>query len=448
MPLSHYLNEDRICILQGQTPQAAINELAGLICKDHGGLSQARILEAVLARERDVGTQVGAQLAMPHARLPNVGLPVMAVGVSREGIVWGGAPESSVHLVILLIGDVKQPQDLLTALATMARTFQDENALIQILSAGTRESLYRMLTEHTEQSSDTEALPDKNNLEALYSSACALAKEANAGCMLFLVEHRSDLSFVAQRPPPCSSVLVTNPRRQLTAPDVPFERVIEMPLRGLVQRHALDLALLMAVSREIIEMDETVVCLYGSAASTRLDTVSLLNVREDLRIPLSLHDELSSGEIDFQVLLRVFTLTTELAQEGREGKPLGTLFVLGDHEAVSERSNQLVINPFKGYGDEEKNILDPSLAETVKEFAHIDGAFTVRGDGVILSAGTFVRSDVIGDSLVGGLGARHAAGQSITATTRALSIVLSESTGTITLYKNGRCVLSLKRGDI
>ena len=39
------------------------------------------------------------------------------------------------------------------------------------------------------------------------------------------------------------------------------------------------------------------------------------------------------------------------------------------------------------------------------------------------------------------------AGQAITACTNALSLVLSESTGTLTLYKNGSSILSLKRGS-
>ena len=146
-------------------------------------------------------------------------------------------------------------------------------------------------------------------------------------------------------------------------------------------------------------------------------------------------------------MLRVLKLATELAREGREGKPIGTLIVLGDYEHVQAHCHQLVINPFKGYDDDDKNILDPSLAETVKEFAHIDGAFIVRSDGVIMSAGSFIRVSEIGEQLESGLGARHTAGQAITACTKALSVVVSESTGTLTLFKNGSRVLTLKQGN-
>ena len=54
------------------------------------------------------------------------------------------------------------------------------------------------------------------------------------------------------------------------------------------------------------------------------------------------------------------------------------------------QSHQLVINPFHGYPEAERNVLDPRLEETIKEFSAIDGAFIIRGDGVILSAGRYL----------------------------------------------------------
>lgn len=447
MPLSHYLSAGHVSILEGQTSEAAIEELVGLLCRDRQDLSREQVLSAVIAREHDIGTQVSEHLALPHARLPDVGHPFIAVGVSREGIAWGGSSSGNVHLVILLLGDEAKPHELLSALAMLARTFQTEDVLSDILSATTPQTLYQALLEKTGGVDSSTDAGRQTGMEVVYASACSLAEQTNAGCLLVMADQLVDFGFVSRQPPPCRALLVTSPRRQLAPPDLPFDQVFEIPLRGLLPRHVLDFALLMAVSRGMVGHEDSVVCLYGSADATRLDTVRVLSVSEDLRIPLSLHEELKSGELDFHVLLRVFTLATELAREGREGKSLGTLFVLGDYDHVSEHCQQMVINPFKGYGDDDKNILDPSLTETIKEFAQIDGAFIVRDDGVIMSAGTFVRADVMGDRLEGGLGARHTAGQAITACTQALSLVVSESTGTLSIYKNGSCVLKLRQGS-
>jgi DNA integrity scanning protein DisA with diadenylate cyclase activity len=45
----------------------------------------------------------------------------------------------------------------------------------------------------------------------------------------------------------------------------------------------------------------------------------------------------------------VLTLTTQLAVEGREGHPVGALFVLGDSDRVVAQSRQLVLNPFHAF---------------------------------------------------------------------------------------------------
>jgi DNA integrity scanning protein DisA with diadenylate cyclase activity len=138
-------------------------------------------------------------------------------------------------------------------------------------------------------------------------------------------------------------------------------------------------------------------------------------------------------------------IALELSREGREGKPIGALFVLGDADNVLDNAQQMIMNPFKGYPEETRNALDPSLQETLKEFSLIDGAIIIRGDGVVLAAGTYLNTQGLHVDLPPGLGARHAAAAAITAVTGAVSIVISESTGTARIYKGGRSILSLKK---
>jgi DNA integrity scanning protein DisA with diadenylate cyclase activity len=151
------------------------------------------------------------------------------------------------------------------------------------------------------------------------------------------------------------------------------------------------------------------------------------------------------GDVAPEVLERVLQIATALAREGREGKPIGTTFVIGDYERVRAMSRQLVINPFKGYEDEEKSILDPSLEETIKEFATIDGAFLIHGSGVIQAAGTYLRPEVATIDLPSGLGARHAAAAGITAATTSLAVVISQSTGRVSLFQAGKAILVLDK---
>jgi DNA integrity scanning protein DisA with diadenylate cyclase activity len=96
----------------------------------------------------------------------------------------------------------------------------------------------------------------------------------------------------------------------------------------------------------------------------------------------------------------------------------------------------------------ERNILDPGLDETIKEFASIDGAFIITGDGIVLSAGSYLRPPSDADEIAelpSGFGARHAAAAGITVCSNALAITVSESTGMVSIFKNGSIMLSLAK---
>ena len=106
-----------------------------------------------------------------------------------------------------------------------------------------------------------------------------------------------------------------------------------------------------------------------------------------------------------------------------------------------------MINPFRGYPEEERNILDPTLNETIKEFATIDGAFILDSEGVIHSAGTYLLPGDVDVELPSGLGTRHRAAAAITKVTNCISIVISESTGQITFFKKGEPILTSGTGE-
>lgn len=177
------------------------------------------------------------------------------------------------------------------------------------------------------------------------------------------------------------------------------------------------------------------------SAGDALDVVIRYDVGKDVEL-VHLREELDE-DVDLRVVERLLKLSAELAREGREGQPVGTLFVLGDTDAVMRHSRPAVLNPFVGHPEKDRNIMDDALWETAKEFALIDGAFIVRGDGVVVAAGRYV--DTQGNLQVpAGLGGRHIAAASITAQTKSVAIVVSSS-GTIRIFKDGRVVMMVGR---
>ncbi len=134
------------------------------------------------------------------------------------------------------------------------------------------------------------------------------------------------------------------------------------------------------------------------------------------------------GESRRRTVEEVVELGVELAREGREGRKVGTLFVVGDVDAVLDRSRPLILDPLHGHPRQLLSVGDPRFRETVKELALLDGAFVVDDDGVFVSAGRFVDVDLgAPENFFPGLGTRHAAAASITRATSAVAVVVSQS---------------------
>jgi DNA integrity scanning protein DisA with diadenylate cyclase activity len=139
-------------------------------------------------------------------------------------------------------------------------------------------------------------------------------------------------------------------------------------------------------------------------------------------------DRTRCSEVIRRTLEQVIELAVEIAREGREGHKIGTLFTVGDVEQVLERSRPLLLDPLYGHAPELLNVSRPEFRETVKELAQLDGAFLVRSDGTFVSAGRFIDVDVSDESnFITGLGSRHAAGASISRSTGAIAVVVSQS---------------------
>ncbi len=143
--------------------------------------------------------------------------------------------------------------------------------------------------------------------------------------------------------------------------------------------------------------------------------------------------------VDTRVLEEVVALAVEIAREGREGRKIGTLFVVGDTEEVLRRSRPMILDPLHGHPDESKRIDDPDVRETLKELAQLDGAFVVSDEGVVLSAARYI--DAVSDHirLPLGLGSRHVAAASVSRRTDAVAVAVSESS-TVRMFDDGEVV--------
>lgn len=224
------------------------------------------------------------------------------------------------------------------------------------------------------------------------------------------------------------------------------DRFVAIPSSPAGRMDQVSLALVIAVMNGFVAEDESVVCLVGLAGSKRLDNLLIANPSRDFEW-FGRHSISSSSDLPIsREFVRLVDIALKFAAEGREGKSIGTIFLLGDIDEVRSISRPLILNPCHGHPKKVRSIHDGDFIETLREYSALDGAFLVDRRGTVDSAGVYLDAPVTRDVTVDkGLGSRHLAAAAATARTRSLAVVISESSGTVTVYSEGMKFLSFSR---
>ena len=144
-------------------------------------------------------------------------------------------------------------------------------------------------------------------------------------------------------------------------------------------------------------------------------------------------------DYDPAILDSLIALAVEIAREGREGRRVGTLFMLGDQEAVLSRSRPLILDPLLGHPESSRHLNNLSLRGTIKELAQLDGGFVVSQSGIVVSACRYLDAIATPVDVPLGLGSRHLAAANMSAVTNAVGIVVSESS-VVRIFCHGQLV--------
>lgn len=201
-------------------------------------------------------------------------------------------------------------------------------------------------------------------------------------------------------------------------------------------------ALVSALSQGAFKEGDLVLCVTGRVGHP-VDTLMQMRIGGTLDDRVAIEGVKLGDEFNSQVVDALIQLALQIGQEGFEGHPIGTIITIGDHNHVLEKSRQMTINPFQGLSESERNVLDPKIREAIKNFSVLDGAFVIREDGVVLAAGRYLSAADEEVKIPLGLGARHAAAAGITSTTKCISLVVSQTSGAVRLFKGGNIVLEL-----
>ena len=290
----------------------------------------------------------------------------------------------------------------------------------------------------------------KQQNRTMIETACSLAKKTHSNGVLMyadMIEDYESLAKIGQEKQ-TELILVVKDEASFQEAQLSFKNVLQVPNILLGRMNQIKMAIIQALSRGIVQKGEKWVCLSGMPQSKALDNLLILEFGREFEVLFSADLPNISEIVKPEVFETLLKLALEISMEGKEGrKPSGAIFVLGRHEEVFKFSHPMVINPFQGYPEEDRNILDYRLKGTVKEFSSIDGAFIIREDGVILAAGRHLDASGENIEIPLGLGSRHRAAAGITSLTDALAIVVSEETGEVRIFHHGKVFMEIDKGE-
>ncbi len=124
--------------LEAREYRPAIEELIHEMAADKRVLNAESFRQAVLQREDECSTSIGAGVSFPHARTAFVGDLILAVGRSREGIA--ATDGSKIHLVFLVGTPKTKIQEYLTVVGFLARNVKQKPIFEALIRADAPEA--------------------------------------------------------------------------------------------------------------------------------------------------------------------------------------------------------------------------------------------------------------------------------------------------------------------
>ena len=447
MKIDRYLSNSRIIDISSKSLVAAYSEMLDTFLPlIHSSEQRKEILNELVEREKSLTSYIGEGVALPHARVDMKRPYALAVGRCPAGLDFQGKESyDDIRFIFLLLANEKA-SNYLSFLASLARSFQDSSVMDQLWMARDKLEFRNAVRKAFVGTDDRPARRRTKFNKLLTDEAAKIAKAAECSTILVFTDVCPPTLTPRMTFPGFKVVLAGE---DVTDEDQEHHRAdATLAVRTLSRSRLSQLraSILLGLTRDIFGFQDRVCCIGGIPGSGQFDTVLVVDVDEEFESVIGQGDEMLPSDVSAEALERLTAIATDLATAGREGKSVGAMFVLGDHEEVIKRSKQLVLNPFHGYDEEDRSILNPFMDETIKELALIDGAFVVRGNGVVESAGCLIQAKASEIELPGGLGTRHAAAAAITQSTDSLALVVSSS-GRVSFFRRGRMFTLFEKSE-
>ncbi len=143
--------EDILVDLRSDNKGDVLRELVQPFVKSPRSLDSAATVHALQERERLGSTGIGDGIAIPHGKIPGLDELVLSFGRSPAGISFDAMDGKPVHLFFLLIAPENSAGLHLKALAKISKMLKDGAFRTKLMTARTREDLYKIIAVQDDQ---------------------------------------------------------------------------------------------------------------------------------------------------------------------------------------------------------------------------------------------------------------------------------------------------------
>jgi DNA integrity scanning protein DisA with diadenylate cyclase activity len=188
----------------------------------------------------------------------------------------------------------------------------------------------------------------KRHLEHFLAAGVRLYEQTAADAVLLLIDRKLDWEQLRQATKGIPVLVAADDQDDLDGVASAGLQSVLLDVAGLPVQERLTQALLECVAAELIAPEANVVALYSGFEAGSLDSLSVLRLEEHLGQLTSRDLRNLETKVPLETLKLVVDIAVEIGREGREGKPVGTLFVVGDSRHVMQSSHATGFDPVRG----------------------------------------------------------------------------------------------------
>jgi len=145
MQVSDFLRPENVIVDFAAPSKLKALQLLSAKAAETLGLSEAAILQPLVAREKLGSTGIGEGIAIPHTRIAGIDRPFGLLARLQKPLDFESIDEVPVDIVFLLLLPPESAKEQLNALACVARGLRDPDTLKSIRRSATGEDVYQAL---------------------------------------------------------------------------------------------------------------------------------------------------------------------------------------------------------------------------------------------------------------------------------------------------------------